>query len=99
MRQQCGGRGGEVGSGIENHGHEIEEDALEQTVQLARCDAVGFADPQHERADALGQRDQDGAVAVCDGLLAGGGERLGDLPSRLDVAQRVAAADERPGAR
>ncbi len=56
------------------------------------------AHSEHQRADPLGQRHQHRAVAVGDGLLAGRGKRFGDLPARLHVAQRVAAADERPGA-
>ena len=96
QRQHRVGGGDEVGTGIENHRHEVEEHALEQAVQVGRRDTVGRTDPQHQRADPLGQRDQHGAVAVGDGLLAGDGERLGDLPAGLDVAQRVAAADERP---
>ena len=84
---------------VEHHRHQVEKHALEQAVQLAGRDAVGRAHPQHQRADTFGQGDQHGAVAVGDRLLARRGKRLGDLPPRLDVAQRVAAADERPSAR
>ncbi len=99
LRKQRVGGGNEVRSRVEDDRHEIEEHALEQSVQVGRRDAVGRTDPQHQCADALRQRNQDGAVAVGDGLLARHGERLGDLPARLDVAQRIAAADERPFAR
>ena len=84
---------------VEHHRHQVEKHALEQAVQLGGRDAVGRAHPQHQRADTFGQRHQHRAVAVGDGLLARRGKRFGDLPSRLDVAQRVAAADERPVAR
>ena len=70
QRQHRLGGGDEVGAGVENHRHEVEEHALEQPVQVGRRDAVGRADPQRQRAHPLGQGDQDSAVAVGDGLLA-----------------------------
>ena len=52
-----------------------------------------MAHPDQQRADPVGQGGDYGGVVV---VPPGDGERLGDLPARVDVAQRVAATHVGP---
>ncbi len=91
QRQQGFACPGVVGARVEDDGHQVEVHAREQLGELGgRHAGLAHADPQ--RADPLGEGGQHRGVAV----TAGNTERLGHLPARVDVAQRVAAAHVGP---
>ncbi len=94
QRQHGFGGGGVVGAGVKDHRRQFQVHTFEQPVQLCRRH-TGSADPQHQRAHPVGQRRQHHRVALPRGLT-GQRERLGDLPARVDVTQRVGPSDVRP---
>ena len=83
--------------GVHHEGHQVEVDTVEERRQLRRRHCA-LADPQHQRADAFGEPDQDGAIRLCRRRPVCGVD-LGHLPAGFDVAQCVAATHERPTAR
>ncbi len=89
QRQQRVGGVEEFGTGsrdLQHHRNQVEEDTVEQAIEAGNRHA-GLADPQYERTDALGQGDQNGAVALVGVDRSIRREGFGHLPSGLDVTQ------------
>ncbi len=86
-----------VGAGLQDQRRHAQVDALQAVGHLVGRHAR-LADPQQHGAGAVAQRVEHRGVDVLgrDAGHRGGRERLGDLPAGPDVAQRVAAAHERP---
>jgi hypothetical protein len=85
------GGGTVVGTGVQDHRHQVQEHTLEQSVQLGGPHAT-----QLQRAHPVGEGAEHGGVALGDGGLAGQREHLDDLPAGVHVTQRVGTTGERP---